>query len=472
MMPAMPEGEREPPDAAVRKPPLEGAVREVTRELRGFGGYPAVHARERCGASLERISEGVTLSRGLGRAYGDAALPPDGESVVATTTRADHLLGFDARTGILRAQAGVSLRDLNRAFLPRGWFTPVSPGTAFVTLGGMVAADVHGKNHHVAGTFGEHVTALRMRVGDGQILEVTEQTEPALFRATLGGMGLTGHILEVEFRMQRVPSPWLYETRTKVRNIDELIPRLGEVSRDWPMTVAWLDTSARGAALGRGSLWMGRWAEADEAPAHAPTPGETRLAVPFPLPNGLVGRSTLRLANSVWYRWQSLRQGSRITDPQHFFYPLDGIADWPRVYGRRGFTQYQCVLPSDPRVFRQLLELFQRLGEASFVTVVKDCGDEGRGLISFPKPGTSIALDIPIAGPGARHSTQQLIDELNVFTLAHGGRIYLAKDAFTRAEHFRAMYPRLDEWSRIRRKWDPEGRLRSALAVRLLGDDA
>jgi FAD/FMN-containing dehydrogenase len=305
-----------------------------------------------------------------------------------------------------------------------------------------------------------------MRVADGRVLEVTEASEPELFRATLGGMGLTGHILEVEFTLERIASPWIFEERERAANIDELIPALGAASASWPMTMAWLDTSARGAALGRGLLQKGRWALPDEAPAGGPPESRIRFALPFELPGGLANTHTLHLANSAWYTLQMARADRCISRPASFFYPLDAIGEWNRAYGPRGFTQYQCVLPSDARVFREFLELFQRLGGSSFVTVVKDCGEEGRGLISFPKRGTSIALDIPIS----RASIQPLIDELNRFTLAHEGRIYLAKDGFTRGEHFCAMYPRLPEWKRVRRRWDPEGRLRSALSVRLLGD--
>jgi len=430
-----------------------------------------VRGREIRGDSLATLSDGAILSGGLGRAYGDAGLPPPtaGRPLLRTVL-ADRLLSFDPATGVLRAEAGLSLADLIGVFLPRGFFTPVSPGTAFVTLGGMVASDIHGKNHHVAGCFGEHVRSLRIRTGDGEVREIGPEREPELFAATLGGMGLTGHILEVEVQLERVPSPWIQEERHSIACIEELIPRLSEAGRDWPMTVAWIDTSQRGAALGRGSLWVGRWATRDEAPTRA-FPGITqRIGIPIDLPSGLMNPTTLGLANSVWHRVQHAKQGRRLTAPQQFFYPLDSIGSWPRVYGRRGFTQYQCILPSDAQVFRKFLELFQRMRVCSFVTVVKDCGPEGRGMLSFPKPGTSIALDIPIAQRGATPSTQQLVDQLNAFTIDHGGRIYLAKDAFTRPEDFRAMYPRFEAWKRVRQKFDPNGSIRSALSVRLMGD--
>jgi FAD/FMN-containing dehydrogenase len=439
---------------------------ESRRLLAGWGNYPRIRGFELCSEDLEAITREALLSRGLGRAYGDAALPPPSSwRPVAATRLADRILSFDAETGVLRGEAGLSLATLNRLLLPRGFFTPVSPGTQFVTLGGMAAADVHGKNHHVAGCFGEHVRALKLRVADGRILEVSARNEPELFRATLGGMGLTGHILEVEIRMERIPSPWIWQESERLPDIESVIERLQLASQQWPMTMAWIDTTQRGPGLGRGVVFWGRWAEPQEAPAHAPPP-RRELALPLRLPSGLINRNTIRLMNGFWFARHGVRPARGITHPHDYFYPLDTIHDWNRVYGTRGFTQYQCVIPSSGALYRELLERFQARGGASFVTVVKDCGPEGTGTLSFPKPGTSIALDVPMQGD----PTQELVDDLNELVLANEGRIYLAKDALTRPEHFRAMYPRLEEWNAVRRKWDPEGRLVSAQSVRLLGD--
>jgi FAD/FMN-containing dehydrogenase len=440
------------------------------RELAGWGLHPRVRGRELLSERLDLISEQASLSRGLGRAYGDAALPAGGPGAavgtVATTPLADRLLEFDPATGRLRAEAGVSLETLNHVFWPRGFTTPVSPGTQYVTLGGMVASDVHGKNHHVAGCFGEYVRALRMRVADGRILEVSESEERALFRATLGGMGLTGHLLEVEMDLQRIPTPWILRESTSHPDFESTLRALSEASAHWPMTMAWIDTTSRGRALGRGVVIVGRWAQPGEAPDAPPAP-RPRIAVPPIFPSGLVNARTLRLLNSGYYAVMSRRTGRSIEHPETFFYPLDMLLHWNRGYGRRGFVQYQVVLP-EAGAFRGLLELFQSLGGASLVTVLKDCGDAGIGTLSFPKRGTSLALDIPMQG--AR--TQRLFDELNEYALEHDGRIYLTKDALTRPEHFRAMYPALDEWQAVRDKWDPEHRLRSAQSVRLLGDGA
>jgi FAD/FMN-containing dehydrogenase len=390
-------------------------------------------------------------------------LPAAGDLEVASTTLADRILSFDETTGLMRAEAGLSLREIYRLFLPRGWFVPVTPGTTFVTLGGMVAADVHGKNHHLAGCFGAHITELVLRVADGRVVTCSPTVESELFRATIGGMGLTGHILEVTFRMERVSSPWLWQETERFPNIDAFMEGLKGASATWPLTGGWIDCLTGGRHLGRSLLFKSRWATAAEAPAASPRPNK-RLTVPFEMPSFVMGRLSIRVFNELVYR-QPLSHG--IVHPEKVFYPLDKIWHWNRIYGRGGFTQHQCVLPTaaGTGAVRRFLELLVSRGGASFFCVIKDCGAEGAGMLSFPMAGTSIALDIAV-----RRDTQALIDALNEQVIKEGGRIYLAKDAFTRAEHYRAMDPRVDEFLRVRRKWDPEGRLRSAQSVRLFGD--
>jgi len=418
---------------------------------------------------LEAITDGAVLTRGLGRSYGDSSLPPAPGTVAANSRLADRILAFDEETGILRAEAGVPLFELNRLFLPRFWFTPVSPGTQFVTLGGMVASDVHGKNHHREGCFGEHVLELRLRVAGGRILICSDTEEPELFRATLGGMGLTGHILEVTFRMRRIPSPWIWGESERIPDLDAFIERLKEAGPEWPFTAGWIDCLSRGSRMGRGILFKGRWARPEEAPARPPKLRRS-FPIPFELPGWILSRTAIRAFNFLYYwkHWRPVHRGP--VHPQSFFYPLDSLLHWNRMYGRRGFTQYQCVVPQKDSngPARRFLELLTSQGGASFLAVIKDTGAEGKGMISFPKPGISIALDIPVR-PG---QTQALVDRLNELVIAEGGRIYLSKDAFTRPEHFRAMEPRLDAWLAVRRKWDPGLEIRSAQSVRLLGDPA
>jgi len=436
-------------------------------ELAGWGHYPVVQGCERRSEDLEDITRGAVLTRGLGRSYGDSSLPPPGRHVVAGSPLADRLLAFDAATGVVRVEAGFALMNLNRLFLSRGWFTPVSPGTHYVTIGGMVAADVHGKNHHVAGTFGEHVRSLRMRVADGRVLECSDTHERDLFRATLGGMGLTGHLLEIEFQMRRISSPWMWQESEQVPNFDAALEALQSAGRQWPYTVLWSDLVAEGSRLGRGLLMKTRWAEPDEAPA---TPPRWRgaPALPMFLPSWFLQPWMATIGNAVIYLKHGARPRTGIIHPETSFYPLDVLREWNRLYGRRGFTQYQAVLPGphDHPRHRRFVDALRARGRHVFLCVIKDCGPEGKGMLSFPRPGVSYALDIPV-GP----QTQALVDALNDVVVAEGGRVYLAKDAFTRAEHFRAMEPRLDAWNAVRRAWDPQARLKSAQSIRLLGDD-
>jgi decaprenylphospho-beta-D-ribofuranose 2-oxidase len=417
-------------------------------------------------SDLESDSLNATLFRGLGRSYGDSSLPSSPQDIVVSTPLADKIRFFDRDRGILRAEAGLSLYTLNQLYLREGWFVPVSPGTQFVTLGGMVAGDVHGKNHHIDGCFGQHVESLKLRVTDGRIIECSLNHEPELFRATIGGMGLTGHILEVEFKMVKISSPWIWCESRQIDGIEAFITALKLSARDWPFTVGWIDCLSRGKAMGRGILMCGRWATAEES-SHRKLPELRTSSVPFVFPEFVLNPLTVRIFNTLYFHAHGSGEKRRIVHPEKFFYPLDAVRDWNRIYGKSGFTQYQCVIPEkgDGDVTRRFFELLTRIGGASFLCVIKDCGVEGRGMISFPKPGISIALDIPI-----RANTQDMVDQLNAFVADVGGRIYLCKDTFTRPEHFRAMEPRLDQWMAIRRKWDPEGKIKSAQSVRLFGD--
>lgn len=441
------------------------ARQDQTHGLSGWG-RSYLPGREVRTEDLARGSVDVPLSRGLGRSYGDSSLLAPQDQKALGTTLADRILGFDEETGLLRAEAGLCLAELNRLFLKRCWFTPVTPGTKFVTLGGMVASDVHGKNHHVNGTFGRHVHALRIRTGQGEIVRASRDENADLFRATLGGMGLTGHILEVEFFMEKIPSPWIYQESYRVSGLDELIERLQSEGKNWPFTVSWSDSIARGKQLGRGILFVGRWARADEAPSAVPK-SKFAITMPFALPSGLLNRFTIGIFNRLVYgsHFQKVKKG--FVDPDKFFYPLDRLHHWNRAYGKRGVTQHQSVIPTEAgaRGIRAMIETLADSGAASFLTVVKDCGPEGEGLLSFPRPGMSIALDLPI-----NDGTQQVIDRLNRTVIETGGRIYLTKDGLSRAEDFAAMEPRLPEFREVRKKWDPGGRLRSAQSRRLFGE--
>ncbi len=435
------------------------------QELTGWGRHPTVNGLERLTEDLESGSKGAELSRGLGRSYGDASLPVAGGFALGTRL-ADRILAFDSETGLLHAEAGLSLHDLTWTFLPRGWCSPVMPGTAYITLGGMVAADVHGKEHHISGTFGRHVERLRMRLADGRVIWTSraDHEYPDLFRATLGGMGLTGHVLEVELRLQSVPSPWVYQETERVQSLGLFLDALDKAAESWPMTMGWIDCLKSGPSMGRGILFRGRWAQPSEAPTKTPS-RKPRISLPIDLPSALLNSFTMRLFNEAVYRshWRRLTRG--VVHPEEFFHPLDKVLQWNRGYGRRGFTQYQCVVPTRDGAAR-VLKLLTEAKAASFLCVLKDCGAEGEGVLSFPRPGTSLAIDLPI-----KEDTEQVVARLNEQVIHEGGRIYLAKDTFTREAHFRAMEgERLDRFIEIRRLYDPESRLRSTLSRRILGD--
>jgi FAD/FMN-containing dehydrogenase len=429
----------------------------------GMQGVPGTEVR---GEDLEALTKNASLTRGLGRSYGDTSLPAPGQLEIVASPLADRILSFDTSTGVLRTEAGFSFHELNRLFMPRGFFPPVTPGTSFVTVGGAVASDVHGKNHHVAGCFGEHVKSLKLQVPDGRIIEASPTNEPELFRATLGGLGLTGHILEVEFQLEKIPSPWIHYESERVDDIDAYITGLKDAAAGWPMTMGWIDCVRTGKHMGRGILLKGRWATAEEAPKTFP-PAKKKLAVPLMAPSWAINPLTIRAFNWLYF-WKHLpKKKSGLMHPDSFFYPLDAILHWNRIYGRKGFTQYQCVLPekAGATAVREFLQLLTKEGGASFLCVIKDCGKEGTGTLSFPLEGTSIAVDMSV-----RKGTQKVVDALNAFVISRGGRIYLTKDAFTRPEDFRKMEPRLDEFLAVRRKWDPEGKLKSAQSVRVFGD--
>jgi FAD/FMN-containing dehydrogenase len=447
--------------------PPEVSAQEV---IAGWGRHPVRLGRVVRSEHLALPAGAAPLlARGLGRAYGDAAIPSAAKGLVIETTRADRVLAFDSASGCLTCEAGLSLAQILRVFLPQGWFPPVTPGTKFVTVGGCVASDVHGKNHHRDGSFGGFVEQLRLRTADGALVSCGPAQERELFLATVGGMGLTGLIVEVTFRLRPVESPWIVLETAPVGGLDEMLDGLRESAADWTYTVGWIDCLARGSALGRGVLLRGRHASRDEGGDRAPRAGRS-LRVPLDAPEWLLNPAFMRLFNRLYHARQGALREPRLVSCDQFFYPLDAVHDWNRLYGARGFLQYQCVIPReagrDP-IRALLLELADQ-GAASFLAVIKDFGPANEAYLSFPIEGTTLSLDLPYRG----QRTDRLVHELNAVVIRAGGRIYLAKDAVTRAEDFAQMTPRLDEWKAARDRWDPQRRFRSAQSVRLFGDPA
>lgn len=392
--------------------------------------------------------EGSWLPFGNGRSYGDSCLN-DGGTLVHTR-QLDHYLQFDADSGVLRCEAGVQLADILALVVPQGWFLPVSPGTKFVTVGGAIANDVHGKNHHRAGTFGEHVRAFELLRSNGERLLCTPQENAPWFAATVGGLGLTGMITWAEIALRRVPGPWLAIETCKFRNLDEFFALSTESDQDYEYTVAWIDCAARGKALGRG---MFSRANHTTKPGHGKTPTRRLRGIPFTPPVSLVNPLSLRAFNAVYWHRQWRRCHAAIGHYEPYFYPLDALSDWNRIYGPNGFIQYQCVVPpvSAAAATAELLRRIQASGSGSFLAVLKQFGDRPPiGLLSFPRAGTTLALDFPV---DKRGDVFKLLDGLDDVVADAGGAVYPAKDARMPGHRFRQYFP---NWLKFQSFIDPK----------------
>ena len=440
-------------------------------KLSGWGRYPVIdcctaslHGRGDLGEVLAR--RGTLIARGQGRSYGDAALNRD---LTLSMTGLGRLQAFDADTGLLTCEAGVGLDDILRTFVPRGWFPPVVPGTKFVTVGGLIAADVHGKNHHRDGTFGAHVESLTLATAGNEVRACSRAQDADLFRATLGGMGLTGVILSASFRLQTIETAFVLAETVATGDLDETMA-VFEASHGWPYSVAWIDCLARGRKLGRGLVSRGapmrRRALPPSLASHPLRPAAERtLRVRAEAPSFLLNRVSIGLFNGLYYRRGRARAGPRTVHFDPFFFPLDRIDDWNRLYGRRGFVQYQCVLPAGESAagLSALLGCIATAGQGSFLAVLKRFGPAGEGLLSFPMEGYTLALDFPL-----RRGTLALVDALDSITHAYGGRVYLAKDACCRPERIREGYPQLAAFDTIRMMTAGEPRkFSSELSLRL-----
>jgi FAD/FMN-containing dehydrogenase len=373
--------------------------------------------------------------------------------------RLDRYKSFDATAGVACCDAGMPLEELLRLAVPRGWFLPVTPGTRHVTIGGAVASDVHGKNHHIDGTFGMHVLQLELMLGDGEIVTASPSERPELFQATCGGMGLTGVILSATLQLKRVAASDIMETTLRMPDLEAVLDAF-EAHASSPYSVAWIDGLARGKHLGRSLLMLGE---------HS-VDGGLRLAeqrpprVPFDAPDALLNSATARMFNALYYRAAPAGRRTRRVPFERFFYPLDSLSGWNRLYGPRGFLQYQVALPmtSGRTALREVLKHIAASGQASFLAVLKRLGAANTNFLSFPMDGYTLALDFKV-----RPETFELLDRLDSMVLDHGGRIYLAKDARMSRATFRRGYPRWEEFEAVRARWHAQGRFASAQSRRL-----
>lgn len=395
--------------------------------------------RADAGAVIDNQRDKTLLPYGKGRSYGDVCLNDDG--VLLGTSSLNRFIAFNRETGELICETGVTFADIITVCLPAGWFAPVTPGTKFVTVGGALANDVHGKNHHVSGTFGRHVLEFQLLRSNGEALHCSPGENSELFRATIGGLGLTGLVTWVRLQLKPVTSDRIVVETLKLKNIDDFFKLNAESDREFDYTVTWVDCLATGSCLGRGLLMRGRHASKDEA-GSAARPMNAKLVIPFDMPQFLLNASSMRLFNAAFYNRVRIDRSTKISAIDPFFYPLDAIGQWNRLYGGRGFFQFQFVVPkSAAEVIVKVLEMTSTEGMGSFLVVLKEFGAlDSPGMLSFPMPGYTLALDFANGGS----PTVEFLKKLETLVLAAGGRIYPAKDAVMSPAGFAAGYPQLD----------------------------
>ncbi len=440
--------------------------------LAGWGRYkpeqcvilrPERHAE--LTALLDSPGHRPRIARGLGRSYGDAAV--NGHGAVVDMSRMNRMLAFDAEQGILECEGGVSLAEILEVFVPRGFFLPVTPGTKFVTVAGAIANDVHGKNHHCDGSFSRFVESFMLWTPARGVIRCSADENSDVFWATTGGVGLTGFILSARIRLRPVESAYVRVDYRRCAHLDAALELMAASDKDYLYSVAWVDCLAARGALGRSVLMRGNPATAASLPeplTRAPfqLPHRRKLAVPLDFPGFALNQYSIKAFNTLFYATHRDADGA-LVDYDKYFYPLDGIGQWNRMYGKHGFIQYQAAFPYDGR--DGLVKMLERLAtarRASFLAVLKCFGEANPGLLSYPMPGYTLALDLP-NNTGLEDFTR----ELDKILLDHGGRLYLAKDALAYPDTFAAMYPKLPEFRAIRSQLDPDGVLSSAMSRRL-----
>jgi decaprenylphospho-beta-D-ribofuranose 2-oxidase len=439
----------------------------MKKDIANWGNFPVMESEEINPSFLEDIRQyvqkpGEFIPRGNGRCYGDASLA----NRTIRTTRFDKILSFDAEQGTFECESGLTLDRILDVIVPKGWFLPVTPGTKFITVGGAVASDVHGKNHHVDGCFSHHVQEMDIVVADGQVITCGPSLVADLFEATCGGMGLTGVITRVRFSLKKIETSYIRQKQVKAANLEEVLD-LFETHKDYTYSVAWIDCLKKGNAFGRSILILGEHATVNDLSPEQKKeplqlPKKKQITFPFNLPSWVLNSFTVKAFNFLYYGKNFKKEIDNTVGYEPFFYPLDAILHWNRGYGKKGFIQYQFVLPLESK--KGLVEILQRIsdkGLGSFLAVLKIFGKQN-SLIGFPMEGYTLALDIPV-----RKGLFETLDELDKIVLKYKGRLYMSKDARMAPEILEAGYPHLPLFRSILRKYNPGNKFRSVQSDRL-----
>jgi decaprenylphospho-beta-D-ribofuranose 2-oxidase len=440
----------------------------MKQNIANWGNYPKMNSEVRSFSFNDQLKElmGATdhfIPRGNGRCYGDASLA----FKTISTLNFNKILSFDTTTGIFECQSGLTLDKILDVIVPKGWFLPVTPGTKFITVGGAVGSDVHGKNHHVDGSFSNHIVEMEIMLGTGNLIICSPTENADLFEATCGGMGLTGMITRVKFRLKKIETAYIKQKQLKATNLEELI-RFFEEYKDYTYSMAWIDCLTKGDHFGRGILIIGEHAKIEDLSGKQKKnplqlPAKPKITFPFNFPSWILNTLTVKAFNFLYYGKNFKKVISNVVPYEPFFYPLDAILHWNRGYGKKGFVQYQFVLPLSAK--DGLVAILKRIsdeGLGSFLAVLKVFGHQN-SLISFPEEGYTLALDFPV-----RDGLFRFLDELDMIVLQYGGRLYMSKDARMKPEVLQQGYPRLEEFRNIVKKYNPTGKLSSVQSDRLL----
>jgi FAD/FMN-containing dehydrogenase len=439
----------------------------MKKNIANWGNFPVIESEEKTFSFTEQIKESVQqsdsiIARGNGRCYGDASL----EKHTLSTLKYDKILFFDAVQGIFECQSGITLDKILEVIVPKGWFLPVTPGTKYITVGGAVASDVHGKNHHIDGSFSAHVLEMDVLLSSGETLTCSSTKYQDLFWATCGGMGLTGIIIRVKFDLKKIETSYIKQKQIKAENLEEVL-RLFDEYKDYTYSVAWIDCLKKGKNFGRSILMLGEHASLQDLDAKQRNqplklPAKKQVSFPFNLPSFVLNQFTVKAFNLLFYAKNRKKEINNVVSYEPFFYPLDAVLHWNRGYGKKGFLQYQFVLPLESK--QGLIEILHRISDAgmgSFLAVLKVFGEQN-DLISFPKKGYTLALDFPV-----RDNLFPFLDELDKIVIRYNGRLYLSKDARMNAEVFWKSYENADQFRDIIKKYNPGYRINSVQARRL-----